>query len=172
MLAVFNGGAGQHNTNVSEEELVVLAKVARITWRQHSQSKKSNRWQAFVAAGALYGVAVAMVKLSVLDFYTNMFRGKVFKIVTYTFTALVICHGIIVILATLLICRPLAKNWYPALEGSCGDTETLYLAIGIANLALDIAVVVLPMPLLWSLQVIWLLLWLTQTSWQFQDENF
>jgi len=169
---VFNDEADQHNINVSEEKLIVLAKITRIIWCQHSQSKKSNKWQAFIVADALYKVTVVMIKLSVLDFYINMFQDKIFKIIIYMFTTLVICHEIIVILITLLICHSLIKNWYSALKSSCKDTETLYLAIDIVNLTLDIAIVILLMSLLWSLQIIWLLLWLTQISWQCQDKNF
>lgn len=51
-----------------------------------------------------------MIKLSVLDFYINMFQDKIFKIIIYMFTTLVICHEIIVILITLLICHSLIKN--------------------------------------------------------------
>ena len=61
--------------------------------------------------------------------------------------------AVVVILATLLICRPLAYNWNPTINGTCGDTHKLYLSGGIVNLLLDVSIVILPMPMLWGLQV-------------------
>ena len=58
-----------------------------------------------------------------------------------------------VILGTLLICRPLAYNWNRTIDGTCGNTQKLYLSGGIVNLLLDVAIVTLPMPMLWNLQV-------------------
>ena len=66
---------------------------------------------------------------------------------------LVTCYGIGFILRTFLICRPLSKNWDPATPGVCGDVEASSIAGGITNLALDTLVILLPIPLVWRLQM-------------------
>lgn len=38
-------------------------------------------------------------------------------------------------------------------DGHCGDQIALYMTGGIFNLILDVTVVVLPMPMLWGLQM-------------------
>lgn len=57
------------------------------------------------------------------------------------------------ILGTCLICRPISYRWDFAIEGgSCGDETKLSLFIAICNFLQDAIVVVLPMPILWTLQ--------------------
>ena len=58
-----------------------------------------------------------------------------------------------VVLEGLLICRPLAYYWDPLLEHTCGNTEAAYLAAHVINLVTDISVIVLPMPVLWNLNM-------------------
>ena len=58
------------------------------------------------------------------------------------------------ILAACLICRPLAATWDPTLQGGvCGNQKAFEMYIGITNLFLDAATVVLPMPVLWGLHL-------------------
>ena len=57
------------------------------------------------------------------------------------------------ILADCLICRPISYRWNFAIEGaSCGNEMKLSLFIAICNFLQDVIVVVLPMPILWTLQ--------------------
>ena len=58
-----------------------------------------------------------------------------------------------VILQTIFICRPLAFNWDQSMKGSCGDQKRADLALGILNLAFDLTTFLLPMPILWGLQM-------------------
>ena len=58
------------------------------------------------------------------------------------------------ILSSVLICRPFAYNWNKLIPGgTCGNEKSLDLYLGIFNLLLDVCVVVLPMPVLWGLQM-------------------
>lgn len=59
-----------------------------------------------------------------------------------------------VIFESFLLCRPFAFTWDKTIPGGvCGDSTTAYLAIAIVNLIIDLMVLVLPMPVLWSLQM-------------------
>ena len=58
------------------------------------------------------------------------------------------------ILYDFLICRPVSFRWKRlAGGGTCGDQKSYDLYIGITNLLLDFVVVILPMPVLWGLQM-------------------
>ncbi|KAJ8112813.1 hypothetical protein OPT61_g4906 [Boeremia exigua] len=57
------------------------------------------------------------------------------------------------IIAGFLICRPLSKNWNFAMPGVCGSQPAFYFAMGIINLLTDSAIIVLPMPYLYKLQL-------------------
>ena len=62
--------------------------------------------------------------------------------------------GAATILGACLICHPISFNWDHSIPGGhCGDQKSLDLFIGIFNLLVDVTVVVLPMPVLWGLQM-------------------
>lgn len=58
-----------------------------------------------------------------------------------------------VVLASLLLCRPIALNWDPTLQGQCGSKTVGYLFVQIINLLLDVCVAILPIPVLRRLQM-------------------
>lgn len=55
--------------------------------------------------------------------------------------------------AGVLFDMPTVGSWDQSLHGTCGDQKSLDLFIGVFNLLMDIATVVLPMPVLWGLQM-------------------
>lgn len=57
------------------------------------------------------------------------------------------------VLTSCLICQPVAYRWNRTIDGICGDQKRLDLFIAVFNLILDVTVVVLPMPILWGLQM-------------------
>ena len=79
--------------------------------------------------------------------------GKVFRYTTYVVMAFVLSFGIGLILQAFLICRPFAKNWDPLLPGTCGSSTAVFLAGGIINIVIDLTMIILPMPLVWQLQM-------------------
>ena len=67
--------------------------------------------------------------------------------------ALVLSFGVGLILQAFLICRPFHKVWDPLVPGTCGSSRAAFLADGIVNLAIDLAMIILPMPMVWQLQM-------------------
>ena len=151
ITGAFSGGAGQHTESVSLTEDVVLAKVSHMfTDLQHLTKSK----QCFLAAGVLWALSIACIKLSILAFYISIFRVPIFVASAYVIAALSISLMVAVAFANMLICRPLSYNWDRSGKGTCGNMTAFYLGSSIANLLIDVSVVVLPMPMLWSLQVL------------------
>jgi hypothetical protein len=68
--------------------------------------------------------------------------------------ALSVCYCISVLLETFLLCTPVEFNWDKIIGDTC-DPNTLhaYIIAPSINLVLDVFIVVLSMPLLWSLQM-------------------
>lgn len=61
--------------------------------------------------------------------------------------------GLAFILEEFLVCRPLAYQWDKSINGVCGDQKLSFLIPGVINLVLDILIISLPMPVLWTLQM-------------------
>ena len=57
-------------------------------------------------------------------------------------------------LVIFLICRPLALGWNINIKnGHCGNQTAAYIAVHSINTVIDISLAVLPMPVLWRLQM-------------------
>lgn len=68
--------------------------------------------------------------------------------------ALTICYFVSVLLEAFLMCHPVAYTWNKSVaKGSCTNLNLAYLLAGITNLLIDALVVILPMPMLWGLQL-------------------
>ena len=58
-----------------------------------------------------------------------------------------------VFMEAVVLCRPIAYTWDKSIDGTCGNATQAYEAVGIINLITDLAIIILPMPLLWQLQL-------------------
>jgi len=67
---------------------------------------------------------------------------------------LAVCLSLIITLEAVFICRPIAFNWDKTIpDGKCGDNIAAFLSQTAINIAIDIAIFILPLPSLWSLQM-------------------
>lgn len=57
------------------------------------------------------------------------------------------------ILVALLTCQPFAKSWDKSLPGTCGDVTKSFVAIASLDVAIDFLILILPMPVIWHLQM-------------------
>lgn len=72
----------------------------------------------------------------------------------YAIGGVTVAYWLSTVLVAILICRPFAYNWDKVtISGSCGDVSAYYLSTGIVNLVIDVAIVALPLPMLWGLQM-------------------
>ena len=123
--------------------------------RKNRSAVENALWclQLFVAGQMLWAAANTAVKLSVLDLYIQIFRNKSFRILSYVLMAASVGYLIMVILEAFLVCKPFAYSWNKLREGHCNNQLMIYVSSGIVNLVIDVAIVILPMPMLWGLQL-------------------
>lgn len=93
------------------------------------------------------------VKVSILDLYITIFPNQLFRVTAYIIMVIALCYCLSVILIAILICRPISYSWDKTINGSCVDESTAFIATACLNLALDIAIVVLPLKMVWGLQL-------------------
>ena len=106
----------------------------------------------------LYGFVVFFVKLSILLQYLHIFaptrKGNMF---IYVGVHLCIWTNLIFyilgIAFNIAMCSPRKKIWDPLMEGHCFDYNANYQASGIFNVISDFAILILPMPCVWKLQM-------------------
>ena len=102
----------------------------------------------------LYNTALTLVKMSVLCFYIRVFQTVfVYKIFFWIAGALVLSWWVIFTFLSLFECTPVHKTWEPQTLGSCISHNRIFLGTAILNILIDFLLLVLPMPMIWRLQL-------------------
>ncbi|KAF5001739.1 hypothetical protein FDECE_10872 [Fusarium decemcellulare] len=106
-----------------------------------------------LAIQGMYGLSMCTSKWSILWMLKRVFAVRTFWIFTWVIIVVQAAWMIMTLLIGLLICRPIQKNWDPTVEGTCGDQIAGYTAVSIVNVIVDVAMCILPLPMIWGLQV-------------------
>jgi len=131
------GGAGYHVTAVpvaTFQTWLKLSKVLEFT----------------------YPPAVVFAKLAALFLYHQLFGVTGFRHVIIGIGVIVILQGVISLVLAFSICRPFRYFWTQAVDvndGICGDVMLFYKSYSIPSLVTDVAMLILPWPILLKLQM-------------------
>lgn len=101
----------------------------------------------------MYNASLAFSKFSILLQYLRIFPAKRFRLACYVMIAIVAAYSSWAIVSGFVDCVPVAKFWNKDLPGSCLSFEAVWFFNASMNIATDIALLVLPMPLLSKLQL-------------------
>lgn len=117
-------------------------------------TRSADAFKILIAEQCLYAVALGAIKISICVFYNRIFDVRSFYIASWTTIAVIITWALAAILYAVLACRPLALFWDPAVRGTCVPNKVAPLiVIGALEVVVDIAILILPLPLLWKLRV-------------------
>lgn len=133
-----NYGLGKHITRVSPPDLEKgLLTLWIVLW--------------------LYFTGLWLSKLSAIAFYARIFglgnKNKKYRAALWVVVGLLNVWMIGLILSLLLQCRPLHKSWERKIPGECYDYYLWWLSSTLSNFLLDMIVLLLPLPMLWRLQI-------------------
>ncbi|KAL8685848.1 MAG: hypothetical protein Q9218_007509 [Villophora microphyllina] len=103
----------------------------------------------------IFACAISMTRLSLLVFYHRLFPVKRFTIVALVTGCVLIGWWISFLFAIVFSCIPVASYWNKAIVGHCINEHTLSWGITGSELAVNIIMVVLPIPWLWDLRLKW-----------------
>ena len=111
-------------------------------------------YQTYIALNAVWAAANTSIKVSIVHFYITIFRSnKTFLRVAYAVITLILAFGVAVIPGNFLFCRPLSKAWNPLQPGVCGNPTQSLIAFSSVNMAIDLIIIILPVPMVWGLQM-------------------
>jgi hypothetical protein len=103
---------------------------------------------------AFYSIAIGMIKISALLFYARLFRTKGRMVMALWIVG--VATGIWTIFLVIYpwtFCKPIAKTFRPLLKGVCASRPAWNIASTVINFALDLITLLLPMPVIWKLQM-------------------
>ena len=111
--------------------------------------------QGFWIAQLLYKLVVPFTKLSICLLYRRLFEraGRTFKIALYSVAGLIVLYYAAAWLTTVFECTPVRKSWQKSIPGTCINTATFFFVNAGFNIATDVAIMVLPIPVIYSLHL-------------------
>ena len=95
-------------------------------------------------------VTLATIKMSILFFYRRIFRGPKFDIASWVLIGVVAAWAITFFIAILAACgTSIAANFQTlgALKGECVNTFDILIALAVSDVAVDLAILIMPIPL-------------------------
>lgn len=127
------GGAGRHFVAVSPSEFEIWLKV---TFSEYF----------------LYLFSALLPKLAIVCLYLRIFTQKRYRYTTYAIAVIMVLNWLVGCLMGILMCDPVAYSWDKTIRGGhCGDLMGSYRWASLPNLLTDIAMLILPLPMIWKL---------------------
>lgn len=131
------GGVGHHVASLPTETFQ--------TWLQLSKVLEFT-----------YTPAVMFSKLAALVLYYRVFEAPNYRRVILGIGVIIILQGVISFILAFTICRPFRYFWTQVTDpddGTCGDVMLFYKSYSIPSLVTDVAMLVLPWPILLKLHM-------------------
>ncbi|KAK0620764.1 hypothetical protein B0T14DRAFT_430816 [Immersiella caudata] len=118
---------------------------------------KANRFETqkyFFMAQVTYKAAINLVKCCILLLYLRLFQVvRWFRISCWALLAIVAIYCTASIAATIFQCQPVIRAFDKDTPGHCLDTAKFWFANAGFSIATDVIILLLPMPLVWKLEV-------------------
>ncbi|KAL8836141.1 MAG: hypothetical protein Q9170_003034 [Blastenia crenularia] len=115
-------------------------------------TKLVRRSKFILAAPLLYLIAVLFPKLSILATYLRIFISPSYRISCYALAAFLVANWFTFTVACFKMCTPLPYLWDRKIAGGhCFDINQFYRWSAFPNIVTDVAMLVLPLPVVWKL---------------------
>ena len=100
----------------------------------------------------LYLFSATVPKLAILCLYLRIFNTRPYRYAAYSIAVVMMINYVVDIVLALVMCKPIAYSWDKTIPGGrCGDILGAYRWISVPNLATDLAILILPLPVIWTL---------------------
>ena len=111
--------------------------------------------KANFAALFVWDAAVSLPKISALFFYDRVFgsSGRALRRALWLGYFLNLGWMFAMWIVTVCTCVPTYKYWRPMSAGTCMSPDTPWLVAVVPQMIIDLYVLILPLPLLWKLQL-------------------
>ncbi|KAJ5502596.1 hypothetical protein N7463_005470 [Penicillium fimorum] len=138
LIGATTAGYGGHTATMAVRNPGELVSALKIFW--------ASEW--------MWATSTVCFRLAILRLYIEIFPGnqKFFWCATGV-GCLVFLYWVSAILTIALLCRPVAYNWDRTIPGRCGDILKIQYASAGFNMGIDLGVVLLPLPIVWRLQI-------------------
>ena len=111
--------------------------------------------QLIVANNACWALCIHCTKASMLSQYLRLFGSghHTTRALCYVLLAALLPSSLYALIGGIALCDPVAKLWSPELDGQCHSAAAYWTAVAAVDIALDISILVLPLPAIGSLRL-------------------
>ncbi|KAL4946981.1 hypothetical protein BDW69DRAFT_190645 [Aspergillus filifer] len=110
--------------------------------------------QIALANNVVYSGCISLAKISILLFYRRIFTvSRTFSIATYVVGVFILAFWISLLAGLIFQTDLVQAQWQVWMPHTSIDTYAFYISIGVANIVLDVAVLALPQPIVWTLHM-------------------
>jgi hypothetical protein len=110
--------------------------------------------KAFWASIWLYNFALTTTKISILFQYLRIFSGRRFQIVCYSVLAFISVYGTWTLFGSIFMCSPVSFFWDKSITlGTCLDQATVWFTNAGVNIAQELIILFLPLPMVRRLDI-------------------
>lgn len=85
--------------------------------------------------------------------YLRLSPDRVFRRAVYLVLIIASLYTTIYIFMSIFLCRPVSAQWDLSLRGKCVDKVSLMMTLSIANILIDVAILLLPVGVVAPLQM-------------------
>lgn len=153
-------GTGKHVLKVGIDNTVkiVSVRIWQLGLSYMALTDIALEQQITFALELIYNFCHLAIKISLLFLYRAVLtlNNPRFKIAWYAIGAYVVAFAIATMFGALLQCTPIHYGWdrlYGRMQGRCVDLKAEVLSTAVLNTLADVALLILPIPTLWNLQM-------------------
>lgn len=110
-------------------------------------------FKLYILCSLLWTAANSCVKASILLFYIGLFPNNKFIRLCYGTMLATALFLILVLVKDFGLCRPVRYTWDKTIDGVCTGENSMNLIVRIVNCVIDACILVLPLPLVFRLQM-------------------
>jgi hypothetical protein len=102
----------------------------------------------------MYGPTAYLTKVCLLWIMTRVFSPfRKCIIFIKIFMGIMLAYYIPAVIVKIRICNPIPRFWDDTIAGTCLDKNSIILADAVVSVVSDLIILILPIPLTWSLQM-------------------
>lgn len=102
-----------------------------------------------------YNLSLVLTKVSIILFYLHLFPQPWFTFAVKLVMVIVIFYGLWAVLSGFLFCIPVSAFWDSSIKYKCLPKKPVWFFNASMNIATDLAIFLLPMPVLSHLNLPW-----------------
>ncbi|KAI4215198.1 MAG: hypothetical protein LQ351_002513 [Letrouitia transgressa] len=109
--------------------------------------------KAVLVSIIMYLASMAATKISILLLYRRIFPIWKLRCIGWAVGIFIFAYSFAAVFAVIFACHPVEGVWNPLVSAKCNNTNATVLVMAIFNVVTDVIVLVLPMPVIWELQL-------------------